>query len=645
MPLLAVVFAAPAAYAGDGGTVKLKEVVVTALRSEERTDRIPANVTVITREDIEKSTARTVQDLLRGQEGLIVRDLYGTGSKSTVDMRGFARGLNTAVLIDGRKVNEIDLSGVDWNQIPLENVERIEIVRGSGSVLYGDNAMAGAINIITRKGKGLRPSVSAEVRGESYSGHAEELSLRGTGGPEGRLGYFLFGKFRETDGYRENSEFRAKDLKSNLSFDLTDYLSLGVRGGWHQDHQGLAGGLTESEIQADRRQSVKPDDGVDTEQYFYAVRGAYSRGPEELAAEWSFNNREFDSKAVFTGTSFDTDRSTDTGELTLKLTSRRDILGHRNLVVAGFDYQSADVDNKTSFMGSDTLSTIEKTERGYYVEDEFSLTDKWIATAGYRYTDADYGDVVKGFTTGSGSDEFTEDALSAGVAYNYAPGSKLYVSYSKGFRLPTTDELFSFDGTIVSLKPERSDTYEAGLVSSLGESLQARLAVYRMDIENELIFNPSTFSNENLDDTRHSGAEAALRWDLGDYVSLNGSYTYTEATFRSGPNSGNTVPLIPTHSASVGGELTYGGFLLALNGNWVGKRFLENDLENSMEELGDYTTVDAKLSYSYGALLAYVGVNNIFNEKYNELGVVGSTRTEFYPAPERNYYAGMRLTF
>src|SRR3972149_8291675 len=101
-------------------SVKLDEIVVTAARTEEEIRKIPANVTVITREDIEKSTATTVQDLLRNEEGLVIRDLFGTGTQSTVDMRGFGLGKNTLILLDGRRLNEIDSGSPDWNLIPLE---------------------------------------------------------------------------------------------------------------------------------------------------------------------------------------------------------------------------------------------------------------------------------------------------------------------------------------------------------------------------------------------------------------------------------------------------------------------------------------------------------------------------------------------
>lgn len=123
----------------------LQEVVVTATRQEEEIRKIPANVTVITEEDIENSNAKNVADLLRSEEGIVVRDLLGNGKNAQVDMRGFGETgpFNTLVMVDGRRVNEIDLSGVDWTQIPLDQIQRIEIVRGTGTVLYGDNAVGG----------------------------------------------------------------------------------------------------------------------------------------------------------------------------------------------------------------------------------------------------------------------------------------------------------------------------------------------------------------------------------------------------------------------------------------------------------------------------------------------------------------------
>ena len=141
----------------DGGSpAALPEVVVTGTRTAEEIQKVPASISVITAADIQRSSAKTAVDLLRREEGVVVRDLLGNGKAAQVDLRGFGEtaSSNTLVLVDGRRTNEIDLSGVDWAQIPVEQIERIEVVRGPGSVLYGDNAVAGVINIITKSPSG-----------------------------------------------------------------------------------------------------------------------------------------------------------------------------------------------------------------------------------------------------------------------------------------------------------------------------------------------------------------------------------------------------------------------------------------------------------------------------------------------------------
>ena len=158
----------------------MQEIVVTGTRTEEFVNRIPANVTVIDRARIEDSNAKNISDILRSEEGIVVRDLIGNGKTAIVDLRGFgeAAASNTLVLLDGRRVNAVDLSGTDWTQIPLEQVERIEIIRGTGSVLYGDNAVGGVINIITRT-PSEKWAFSAGSTLGSYSRNMDQFSISG----------------------------------------------------------------------------------------------------------------------------------------------------------------------------------------------------------------------------------------------------------------------------------------------------------------------------------------------------------------------------------------------------------------------------------------------------------------------------------
>ncbi|NOQ87761.1 MAG: TonB-dependent receptor plug domain-containing protein, partial [Gammaproteobacteria bacterium] len=132
---------------------QIPSVVVSAARTEQSTLTTPASITVITRKQIEDSGSTHIVEVLRGQGGVQIKDLYGDGSRATVDMRGFgdSAGSNTLILIDGRRLNNPDIGAPDLNSIALDDVERIEVVQGSAGVLFGDQAVGGVINIITRK--------------------------------------------------------------------------------------------------------------------------------------------------------------------------------------------------------------------------------------------------------------------------------------------------------------------------------------------------------------------------------------------------------------------------------------------------------------------------------------------------------------
>jgi iron complex outermembrane receptor protein len=250
--------------------VTLEEVVVTATRDVEEIRKIPANVTVITEEKMKESNAQVVTDVLKDEVGVVVRDYFGTGKTATVDIRGLGETgpLNTLVLVDGRRVNEIDLSGVDWTQIPLDQVERIEIVRGPGSVLYGDNAAGGVINIITK-----RPEKSFSAGGEvvigNYHYDKESGSVSGKWGP---LSAILSASHNATNGYRDNGFLRAKDVGGKLIYDLNEAVSIDLSGGYHRDDAGLPFALKEPLYILDRRATIHPDDKAETDDA-YGVLG------------------------------------------------------------------------------------------------------------------------------------------------------------------------------------------------------------------------------------------------------------------------------------------------------------------------------------------------------------------------------------
>jgi len=638
--------------------ISIDEVVVTATRTEEDIEKISANVSVITQEEIKKSTATTVQDLLKNEDGIFISDLYGTGTKSSVDMRGFAYGANTVILLDGRRLNEADTGSVDWNLIPLQNVERIEIVRGTESVLYGDNALAGAINIITKKGA-RAPELVMDARAESYQGHTEYATFQGA---NEKIGYFFLIKHRETNGYRENSEFFATDMNARINLNVTEFFTLDFGASYHQDRQGLPGGLTQTQVNHNRRQAAFPDDGVKYKQPSYDVKANFllsTWGNLELA--YGYNDRKFDSDLIFFGNTFSTVRNSETNSLRAKLIVDTKPFDRRNLLITGIDYYDSTVLNETASIYSVINGDVTKKEVGLYIQDEFFVTEKLSLSLGYRASFSKLEGTAKGWTAifppptydpliVSVSEKinttYREDAFKAGITYNYAKASKIYASYAKGYRLPTVDEVFIFNGAIVNLKPEKSDTYEIGILHTFKNKVQAKLTAYTMDVKDRLFFDSNIFATVNLDKTHQSGIETGISAPMSDSLNAFVNFTYTKATFAAGPNDGKDLPLIPRYGASIGADFKpMKGLLMVINANWVGNRYLENDMANDLKKLDSYITVNSKISYTYKNATAYFGVNNIFNEKYSDYGAAGFLGSKkFYPSPERNFYGGLRVT-
>ena len=249
----------------------MDKVIVTASRQEEKVASVPANVTVISAQEIQDSPAETVPELLRTTPGIVVNDITGNGRNITVDLRGFGEtaSLNTLLLIDGRRINQPDLSGVDWTLIPKDRIQQIEIIYGGrGSVLYGDNATGGVINIITKKGEGLH--FSGGVTAGNYQTLLTRLAASGS---VKNFSYALNTNYQTSDGYRDNSGTDAKDVGLNLEYFASDRFNVALSSGYHEDDTEIPGVLLLSELDSgvSRTTSTTPDNFADTEDYYVQV--------------------------------------------------------------------------------------------------------------------------------------------------------------------------------------------------------------------------------------------------------------------------------------------------------------------------------------------------------------------------------------
>jgi iron complex outermembrane receptor protein len=647
----------------------LQEVVVTATRHEEEIRKIPANVTVITEEDIRNSNAKTVLDLLRSEEGIVVRDLLGNGKTAQVDLRGFGETgpFNTLVMVDGRRVNEIDLSGVDWAQITLDQIQRIEIVRGTGSVLYGDNAVGGVINIIT---KPPSEKLTATVGGGAGSYEHSKGKASISGRYENIAGS-LYASYESTDGYRRNNEFRTRDVGGKIVLDPMEYLSFTLSGSYHRDDFGLPGAISETQLTIDRRSARNPFDEAETVDQYLNVDVGWDLGEYgKIVSDFSYRDRK--SEDEFVSSSFATDRGLQTWGITPRYSWDREIFGHANTLIGGVDFYASNLDVDFFFgtpLAPSGFSEIEKFSYGFYVSNEFSLLENLILSLGARQErvryDLEQQDLLFGLAPLDETVRDRENAYSAGLTFLYTERSSLFGRINRSFRFPLTDELVLFDfftGRIrvnSDIKPQRGLHYEVGIrhfftpdiqvMDFLTPDIEARATLFRGEIKDEIFFNLATFTNENHPETLHQGVEIGLKVDLFKKATVFGNYTFEEATFRDDPFKDNDIPAVPRHKVNLGLRIydLIPRLIFSANCNFVGSSFVISDQANQFRKLEQYHTLDARVSYEYKWIKAFAGVNNITNQKYSEYAVLGGFPLvrNFFPAPERNWGVGFEAIF
>jgi iron complex outermembrane receptor protein len=632
--------------------VTLGEVVVTGTRDVEEIRKIPAGVSVVTKERIEQSNAQNVVDLLRDEINIEVRDIYGNGKSASVDIRGFGETglLNTLVLVDGRRVNSIDLSGVDWTQIPLDQVERIEIIRGAGSVLYGDNAAGGVINIITKKPE--KPfSATAEISGGSYHYNKESGSV---GGKWGRLSAIFNASYSATNGYRENGFLRTRDVGGKVIYDLNENISFNLSGSFHQDDQGLPGALPKAIYEVDRRETLAPDDRAKTDDWYLALgtkAKLWDFGRFEI--DLSYRDRNVDD--LFRSFSFEDKRNLSTWGVTPRYILEKPVWTLPNKLTLGLDFYHSDSDvfSESSFRSNRV--EVKKRSTGLYLLDELSLFKNLILSAGYRHEWVTY-DLFQDLPRAKDKMNDNEPAWNVGLNYLFGKKSSAFLSVKRSFRFPVSDELIQYFPTFQvnpEIKPQTGYQYEAGVRHAFTDQIEANLTLFWIETRNEIFYNPLTFTNENFPKTRRQGIEVGTRTRPLPWLTLWGNYSYIKPSLQEKPYSGNDIPGVPRHKGSLGTEVDFGkafdflkGFQLSSKATIVASRRFISDWANQVERLGGYYTWDAKLSYSWKGLQAFVGVNNLTNQKYSEFGVINAAGAEFfYASPVRNFVGGISYTF
>lgn len=631
------------------------------------------HVTIIDAEQIEKSPARSVPDLLKLEAGISVRSLYGNNTRASVDLRGFGETgtQNTLILLDGRRLNDVDLSAINYATIPLNTIERIEVMRGSGAVLYGDGAVGGTVNIVTKQApldeNGRVGASAGSYDSQNFSG------LWAQNNP--KLGLTASVNHLRSDGYRDNNhaDQNSGQLDVRLPHGASEaYLKLGA----YRQNLELPGVRTVdptinlNELDDDRRGTNTPNDWSDEETEYLTLGFSHRFGSstemvldlgvrdklQEAQFDYGFGFGDFNHTQLRSW-SFTPRVAVDHTVMALPAQSRFGIDFY------DYEYDSSRSNFKQNIHMPIHVLDIHQQNLAAYVQTVMELSKQTSVDMGVRLqrVEIDAKDTADPTAPGgafaSEADDFdtseTEHLIELGLEHRLSPEWSLFTRAGRSARFSTVDELFELNSLFVQvfspLKPQTSKQVELGAHYDRGP-VSVTATVYRMELENEIHFQPASFQNINLDDTRRSGFEFNLLRQLGDAASIQINYSYTRSEFVAGTFDDQIVPLVPKHKAN----LVYNVDLcpdlsLATTWHYVGSSYFANDLANDFgEKIPDYQVVDLKLTKKLEDLLVSASINNVFDEEYYNFGVNSTFtpgRYNAYPLPERQLNLALEYVF
>jgi vitamin B12 transporter len=601
------------------------QIIVTGARAPLSINALGSAVTVFTRDEIERRQVRYVSDLLRTVPGFAVSQSGTQGAQTQVRVRG-AEANHVLVLIDGARAND-PASGDEfrWEFLSTANIERIEIVRGPQSAIWGSDALAGVVNIITRAGT---PS-AADAYVETGSMDTLNAALNGaTGGDSWNLGFSV--EHLSTDGSNiartgtENDAADATTASLSASLQAGDALSLsfGARRVDALSHYDNIDYFTTG-LPADS------DVALDTLQHYAHI--GLSIGANETRIRQHVYLRYFDSenRNLFAGSedistladrlavSYQSDISLGQDRLSLAVEHEATGFEQRGPIGFGDPNQVQDMD----------VTSVVIDYQGHVGE---SVT--WLASA--RYDD------------NSVFDDATTGRLS--IAWSLDSDTRLRANVGTGRKNPTFIEVYGYypgQFTPAQLEPETSVSYEVGIEQQFGQGVNLQLTAFRQDLENEIngfVFDPVTFmaTAANMEgNSRRAGAELALLWDMSQAVSLAASYTYVDS-------QADDVREVrrPRHSGSI--DIDY-GFLndrahLALTAAYGGTRadtyFPPWPDPPELVNLASHWLVDLTARYRWSeSMTMFLRAANLLDTDYEH--VYG------FRTPGRAAYAGIKLDF
>lgn len=585
----------------------IPEVVITATMTETESWRTASSVTVIDRKKIEEQQYRFVTDALRNVPGVTIATPGVPGNVATVITRGTATK-DTALMIDGRPVPGNLAGSFNLESMTLDNVERIEVLRGPAASLYGGRTMGGVINVITRSGKGLeKPQTTAFFETGSYGTFREGVSSIGAAGA---LDWGFEASRTDIDGQRQNGQFRQTNLAGKVGYQLADNLRFDLDTRYYTAQSGTPGAIT----------AVDPDAQVLSEFWSISPRLVWDT-TDRWTQSLTFSHSEFRQVATGMGGFFNPNNRT---------SSRTDFLEYKSVVkvtdkwtiTAGAWFQ----DQKISRY-NDTAQMLDisqaQTNYAFFIQSQAELFKGFNLIHGIRYDK--YSDFDNALTWRSGISYLVPVLQTV-----------LHANYGTAYTPPTPQDLTPvFGGNPDLLNPERSRGYEFGITQPLFQNkLSLRATYFHNDLRNTYQYLPPFFIPVAVGSATTQGLESGLDWNPSEIFGVNLSYTYLDAF-----DNTNSARLVrrPRHSISGGIRLQpVKDVTFNLSALYVIAR--EDFNPAGQANVEDYLNVRLSANWRVNEHIdLFARIENLLGEKYAEI--------PGFPVMGTGAYAGLRLRF
>ncbi|HEY4316862.1 MAG TPA: TonB-dependent receptor [Herbaspirillum sp.] len=632
----------------------LEPILVSASRFAERADAAPPGALVIDAEQIRQSGAGNVNQAIRSIAGIVGRpNSYGT-SDYALDLRGFGptSEQNMVILVDGVRLSENELSVALLSSIPIETVQRIEIVRGGSSVLYGQGATAGTIQVITKRAQpnsGTRTSGSVVAEAGSFGQRGLRATVART-----QQGWSLDAALgrEESDNYRDNNRLRQENLSGGLQW-AGEGRRFGVRLDSSDQNYRTAGPLTMAQFVSNPRSSFTPDDYGSTRVNRLVLFGEQRLGALELAAELSQRDKHYFSHSVSTtfGASDYTTRSRTTQfSPRMRYSSEWGSAARKigNELVAGFDFSES-----TRHVESALSRPVgAQRSRAVYARDEIGQGDARLAFGLRRETfDQSSNDPLAFDPNANYSRSQTLNAWDLQGSVKPLPLATLFAKAGRSYRVANVDE----DGFTLHpgqmLAPQTSDDLSLG--ATLGGARHALTAtLFRHNLRNEIMYDPTIpnplaggpGANVNLDPTVRRGIELEWRSRLNAQLDVSANLQHIDARFREGPNAGKEVTLVPRNSAGARLNWKAGAHSARVGVQWVASQRYGSDFDNTCgSRMPAYATLDARYAWRLERWEVALNGSNLGNRNY--FSQAYGCESGIYSAPGRQLSLSARYAF